>query len=243
MIHKSWDIYRKNELDETQSTDSNYHHQVKIMNYLYSFLGILAVSIMLGYLIYNYHSIIKVFQYEFTSRFGGNSSTIQQQMGMIAEADIFSEKNNNLLSIPKIELSAQITWDVSSSDLNEQSDSTICHLMGSSKPNVKTGNIILFGKSSSSIWKNASYGSVFALLNYLNREDRIDINFEDNYYVYTVIDKKIIKSSEFNNFLSNLDNQSNNLILVTSWPLGTSLNKLIINAKLSSTSQKNLINP
>ena len=64
--------------------------------------------------------------------------------------------------------------------------------------------------------------------------DEIDIYYEGSKYRYTVTDKKIISSTDIDYLSSNLN--TNQLTLMTCWPPGTTLKRLVIWQKVSPCS-------
>lgn len=132
------------------------------------------------------------------------------------------------LKIDKISLNAPIIWNVDENDILENLKSGVVHYKGTSLPG-EGGNVFLTGHSSNYFWIKSDYNQVFSLLDKLDRSDRISINYQNKIYTYEVIDKKEVKPSQVEVLNST---KTEVLTLMTCWPLGTSLNRLIIQAQL-----------
>lgn len=94
-------------------------------------------------------------------------------------------------------------------------------------------NSFIFGHSSNYPWVKWSYNDVFALLNELETDDEIIVFFKQKKYVYVVREKNIVKPGHVSS-LSETPNKKQ-LTLMTCWPLGTTLNRLLVITELKST--------
>lgn len=134
----------------------------------------------------------------------------------------------NNLRIAKINVGANVHWDVEEGDILNQLKSGVAHYKGTSKPG-EGGNIFIVGHSSNYPWIISSYNSVFALLDKLAPGDRIELSDNTHNYVYEVKSTRIIKPGD----VSVLDSTSKEtLSLLTCWPIGTSLKRMIVQAEL-----------
>lgn len=104
----------------------------------------------------------------------------------------------------------------------------VAHAKRTSLPGMG-GNMFLFSHSSSDFLTARRYNSIFYLLSKLNPNDRIDIYFEQNKYAYSVFSKKIVEADDLSYLASN--SRQDILTLMTCWPPGTSLRRLIVQAK------------
>jgi LPXTG-site transpeptidase (sortase) family protein len=100
---------------------------------------------------------------------------------------------------------------------------------GSADPGQK-GNSFIFGHSSNYPWAKGEYNDVFALLNELDNGDEIIVYFEQKKFVYVVKDKKIVKPGHVSSLGGT--NDMSQLTLMTCWPLGTTLNRLLVITEL-----------
>ena len=104
----------------------------------------------------------------------------------------------------------------------------VAHAKGSGLPGYP-GNTFIFAHSATEWLQANRYNAIFYLTNKLEPGDEIDIYYEGSKYRYTVTDKKIISSTDIDYLSSNLN--TNQLTLMTCWPPGTTLKRLVILAK------------
>jgi len=117
----------------------------------------------------------------------------------------------------------------------------VAHAIGTAYPG-KSGNTFIFAHSSTDWYTANRYNSVFYLLNKLESGDKIDIYFEKQKYVYVVTGKKVIEPMEVSYLNHNSPDLQNPekiidgsiLTLMTCWPPGTDLKRLIIQARLAT---------
>jgi sortase A len=135
---------------------------------------------------------------------------------------------NNILSIDKISLNSPIMWNVEDESIIEKLKDGVVHYKNTGLPG-EGGNIFIVGHSSNYSWVNSQYNSVFALLDKLIRGDQIFIYYKSKKYTYEVVDQKVISPKN----VEVIDNTNEEILtLMTCWPVGTSLNRLVIQAKL-----------
>ena len=92
----------------------------------------------------------------------------------------------------------------------------------------KQGNVVIFGHSSGQWWAPGNYKFIFTLLDKLQPQDKIVIDYQGVRYIYRVYAYKIVEPTD----LSVLNQSSDNsLTLITCTPVGTSAKRLIIMAK------------
>lgn len=135
---------------------------------------------------------------------------------------------NNALVIDKISLDVPISWDVNTDLIIEKLKDGVVHYENTSRPG-EGGNIFIVGHSSNYSWVNSQYNSVFALLDKLIRGDQVSIYYNSKKYTYEVVDQKVVNAKN----VEIIDNTNEEMLtLMTCWPVGTSLNRLVIQAKL-----------
>lgn len=135
------------------------------------------------------------------------------------------------IQIPKIGVNANVVKNVdpyNSAIYQKALTQGVAHAKGSGLPGF-FGNTFIFAHSANSWYQANQYNAIFYLTNKLEIDDEIIINYEKSEYKYKVSDKKIVKSTEIN-YLSNNKN-TNTLTLMTCWPPGTTLSRLIIVAE------------
>ena len=108
-------------------------------------------------------------------------------------------------------------------------ESGIVRYPGSARPWEKW-NVFIFGHSSNYPWIAGKYNDVFARLGQLKKWDIIYSYYWQKKYKYQVISKKVIKPTDV--WVLKNDKTKKELTLMTCWPIGTDLNRLIVTTKL-----------
>lgn len=138
----------------------------------------------------------------------------------------------NKLVIEKLKINAPIAWDVSEDNIIGKLKEGVVHYQGTSKPG-EGGNVFIVGHSSNYIWVKSDYNSVFAILDKLVKGDRIEMRYGDKSYYYDVLETKIVKPNQVE-VLSNTSKEI--LTLMTCWPVGTTLERMVIISELKYSS-------
>lgn len=136
------------------------------------------------------------------------------------------------LVIEKIGATAPIVRDVSPLDSWEYQRALtrgVAHAEGTSLPG-QGGNIFLFAHSSANPLDASRFNSVFYLIHHLEKGDEIQVWYQDQKYVYIVTEKRIVDPNSIA-YLDPLVSEEQ-LTLMTCWPPGTTLKRLIVVAKL-----------
>lgn len=105
----------------------------------------------------------------------------------------------------------------------------VAHAQGSALPGFP-GNVFIFAHSATDWYQANQYNAIFYLINKLEKNDQIILYYQGSKYVYKVIDKKIVEASDIKYLTDTTDKYS--LTLMTCWPPGTSLKRLVIQALL-----------
>lgn len=135
--------------------------------------------------------------------------------------------------IEKIGVNAPIVADVPVSDeeaYNESLKSGIAHAAVSDYPSVEPGNVYLFAHSSLDFWKLGKFATVFNLLRKLEVGDLVHVFYEDEEYIYKVVNKEIL--SGWNTYPITRPVIEPTLTLQTCNPPGTTINRLVVTANL-----------
>lgn len=101
----------------------------------------------------------------------------------------------------------------------------VAHAAGSSTPD-KLGNVFLFAHSSDNFINANRYNSVFYLLHHLEKGDFFYITYKKLTYKYLVTEKKVVFPDAVE-YLKG-DPQKYMATLMTCWPAGTTLNRLVV---------------
>lgn len=136
--------------------------------------------------------------------------------------------------IPKIGANAKVVADVdpyNESIYQEALTRGVAHAKGSSLPD-EFGNTFIFSHSSVNFYEATRYNSVFYLLSKLQKDDEIYIFYKGEKYFYKVVDKKTVDPTR----VSYLENHpgAKTLTLMTCWPAGTTLKRLLVIAQATN---------
>ncbi|MFZ3232999.1 MAG: class E sortase [Patescibacteria group bacterium] len=101
---------------------------------------------------------------------------------------------------------------------------------GTARPG-ENGNAFIFGHSSNFPWMPGSYNQVFALLDQLVYGDEIIVYYNQKKYVYVINQKEIVKPGDVK-VLQRDNAEKKELSLMTCWPVGTTLKRMIVFAEL-----------
>lgn len=130
--------------------------------------------------------------------------------------------------IPKIKVNTKVIKNVDPFDSRIYQKALtlgVAHAKGSGLPGFP-GNTFIFAHSAINWYQANQYNAIFYLTNKLEPGDEIIIYYEGSKYQYSVTEKKIVKGTDIN-YLSNSLNTTS-LTLMTCWPPGSNLNRLIV---------------
>lgn len=173
-----------------------------------------------------------------------NTDYADQQSGIIQNASVIKSTTvsdvtkkkyippigDNFLSIPAIEAYAPIIWQIENTPdaVDQNLKNGVIQIKDSVLPGSK-GNVFVTGHSSNYIWSAGNYKSVFALLNKLVPGDTVQLKYKNKDYIYEITGKKVVGANEISVITdSQFEKQ---LTLMSCWPVGTALKRLIVTAK------------
>ena len=155
----------------------------------------------------------------------------------VASDQIITPKSKDFgLVIPKIGANSPIVANVdpyTESSYQRALTKGIAHAQGTAFPGT-TGTTFLFSHSSVNFYEATRYNSVFYLIDKLAKKDEIHVYYKKQRYVYAVTEKKIVDAKDIS-YLTNKNN-GKQLVLMTCWPAGTSLKRLLIIASITPES-------
>jgi len=144
-------------------------------------------------------------------------------------------EGNFALSIDKLNINVPVIENVDGTNraaYDKSLTNGVAHYKGTSLPGGGS-NIFIFGHSSA-LDENNVYGKIFASLNDLVDGDNIVVRYNDQIFDYTVNDKKVVMPED----LWVLDQTSTEqLTLMTCWPIGSNEKRLVVIAELNSTEE------
>ncbi|MDD5376973.1 MAG: class E sortase [Candidatus Gracilibacteria bacterium] len=145
---------------------------------------------------------------------------------------------DNRIIIPKIgkniplvdvKLDSGFDFDHIENIFMQELEKGVVRYPGTAKPG-EAGNAFIFGHSSNYPWVKGEYNSVFALLDELSFGDEIIVYYNQKKFTYIIREKKIVKPGNVK--ILERDETKKELSLMTCWPIGTTLNRLIVFAEL-----------
>ncbi|CAN5429278.1 hypothetical protein BH10PAT3_BH10PAT3_4680 [soil metagenome] len=100
----------------------------------------------------------------------------------------------------------------------------------------ETGNVVIFGHSSGRWWAPGDHKYVFTLLDKMQLENKIFLDYKGTRYIYKVTNISVVKPTD----VSVLNQGGNNILtLITCTPVGMNTNRLIIRAQQISPKVQN----
>lgn len=134
--------------------------------------------------------------------------------------------------IPKIGANARVIADVSPYNEKEYQIALtkgVAQAQGTTDPG-SYGNVFIFAHSAANLNLANRYNAVFYLLNKMEKNDRIFLFYKEHKYQYQVTDTRIVTSDALE-YLKQ-DRTKQELTLMTCWPPGTTLRRLVVRAQL-----------
>lgn len=144
---------------------------------------------------------------------------------------------DNSISIPVLNLTSPITWRVNNTtkEVSSNLEKGVIQVNGTALPGEK-GNVYITGHSSNYLWTTGDYKSIFSVINRLVAGDLVYVNYGGTVYVYKVYDQKVVAKDDLSIMAKTNDSR---LSLVTCWPLGTSLKRMVVLANQIYPDPKN----
>lgn len=106
----------------------------------------------------------------------------------------------------------------------------VAHARGTSLPG-EGGNIFLFAHSAGDFYDANRYNAVFYLLYKLEPQDDLYVFYKGTKHHYSVTQSRIVDASEVQYLKPASGNGSEQLTLMTCWPPGTTLKRLVVTSQ------------
>lgn len=148
----------------------------------------------------------------------------------VASSNAIDPNSPPKIVIPKLNLSAPIITDEKSYDEEKVQLALrkgVVQYGTSANPGQK-GNTVIIGHSSGQLWAPGDYKFVFTLLDKLEKNDRILVDYKGIQYVYRVESSKVVIPTNISVLQPTNEPR---LTLITCTPVGTSKNRLVITAR------------
>jgi len=131
-------------------------------------------------------------------------------------------------NVPLLDVKNQQVW--SSNELEnifmDELKDWVVRYPGTAKPG-EVWNSFIFWHSSNFPWVTWDYNQVFALIDKITYGDEIIVYYGEKKYKYVVREKKVISPNNVS-LLKNRGKGKSELTLMSCWPIGTTLNRMII---------------
>lgn len=134
-------------------------------------------------------------------------------------------------NIPLVDIQQQQVngLDELNSIFMEELEKWVVRYPGSAKPGQE-GNTFVFGHSSNFPWIEGDFNDVFALLDKVVFDDEVIVYYDQKKYIYKIRTKEVIRPGD-TSILKRSKGKSE-ITLMTCWPIGTTLNRLILIGEL-----------
>lgn len=213
----------------TEGTPSGTLRKAISIRYLVESVGVGLATATLTVVILNFPWIAAHVQYQLSSH---NKTTATSKVATTSGTILRPDPSVPAqLIIPAINVHAPIVFDEPSRaewKVQVALRRGVLHYGDTAIPGQTTGNIVIFGHSSGVAWAPGNYKWVFTLLDKLRPGDQIEILYQNIPYTYVVADSLVVKPTD----LAITAQTANPLLtLVTCTPVGTSTNRLIVQAK------------
>ena len=188
---------------------------LKIIGLVLIFGGLLLVGLI-------YSPVIRE---EANYRLSSVKSSLQENKEIVP-----IDKNFGLL-IPKLNINVKVFANVDATKPQEYLPilaKGVAQSKGSFLPGQE-GNVFIFAHSTNTPLNASRYNAVFYLLNKMEKDDEIIIYYQQQKYIYKVMEKKIISPEKLGNYLKALKGKT--LTLQTCYPPGTTIKRLLVIAQ------------
>jgi len=190
---------------------------------------------LINFLVINWNDISWIFNYRVIS--GTVSKFLEvlaNEKNFVAELNEtnYSQKENSL-EIPKIGVTAPlIIIENSNNNFDKELDRGVVLFPNSVLPG-EMGQTIILGHSAPSNWPKVNYEEVFSNIADLEEKDEIILYFNHQKYTYSVNQKIFLEKGE--EIPNNTETSENILLLISCWPPGKNIQRILIKSKLIKT--------
>ena len=204
------------------------------MNKIKTFF-LFSVGSVIIFTILNYQSIYLRFSYQENNDYQQDYQPVETGLKPIPTGQNLQTTppeiyQDNRLIIPKLKINAPIIFSKSSSPHQIKKDLKrgVVRHPDTALPN-ESGNVFIIGHSSNYFWQAGDYDQVFALLDKLKNGDLISVYYQSKKYNYQVYESFQVKPQE--TWIMNSAKEPI-ITLMTCWPVGTNLRRLVVRGKL-----------
>ena len=136
-------------------------------------------------------------------------------------------------NIPLIDIQQKkVEWVDELNDIfMKELENGVIRYPGSAKPG-DAGNSFIFGHSSNFPWMQWEYNDVFSLLDKVSYDDEIVVYYGQEKHIYKIRTKNVISPGDVSVLQNEVSDDRSKLTLMTCWPIGTTLNRLVLTWEL-----------
>jgi len=136
-------------------------------------------------------------------------------------------------NIPLVEVQQQqVEWVAELNDIfMKELENGVVRYPGSAKPG-ENGNSFIFGHSSNFPWLDGEFNDVFALLDNVVYDDEVVVYYWQEKHTYKITTKNVIRPWDVSILKSDAKDDKSQITLMTCWPIGTTLNRLVLTGEL-----------
>ncbi|OGC57755.1 hypothetical protein A3H26_02020 [candidate division WWE3 bacterium RIFCSPLOWO2_12_FULL_36_10] len=210
---------------------------INIMANFLIIIGVVLILLSYSQVIYDevWYKFKSLKKQEYTLQTASNATKKSVFSKFLSSSPVLIKPVNTNFSIviEKIDVNAPINADVSVIDAKKYFESLktgVAHAGSSNYPSTEAGNVYLFAHSSINFWQLGRYAKTFNLLRKLTNGDKVHVFYKGKDYVYEVVNKETIKG--FNTYPLKRAVIESILTLQTCDPPGTTINRLVVTAKL-----------
>jgi len=205
-------------------------------NMLPPLLGIVATLVVLGLL--NGQYLVAQYRYHFADKSALNSTTTTAisngsgNNGSSANTVSPNPERGPYLTIPSIGVEAPVIFEPSIAEWKVQLAlrEGVGHYGTTANPG-QNGNMVILGHSSGQPWGPGKFKFVFTLLDKVQKDQAIVVDYQGVRYIYKVTETFVVAPT---NTAVLAATSKPTLTLITCTPVGTSTNRLIVKAELVS---------
>lgn len=217
---------------------SSKHKIINFLGNVFLILGIGLLSLAYGPLVYDeIWYWLKELKGQNIKLYAPKDSSVEDSpfARLLSSKTIGIEPVNKDFSIviERIGVNAPINADVTVADENSYNEALkdgIAHASVSNYPSANPGNVYLFAHSSLNFWELGKYAKVFNLLRKVQIGDDVHVFYKGDDYVYEIVNKE--KYNGWNTYPLKRSAIEPLLTLQTCDPPGTTINRLVVTAKL-----------
>jgi len=138
-------------------------------------------------------------------------------------------------NIPLVDIKQKkVQWVSELNDIfMEELENWVVRYPGSAKPGEEW-NSFIFGHSSNLPWLEWEYNDVFALLDNVDFDDEVVVYYGQEKHTYKIKSKTVISPGDVSILRKKVEDDKSQITLMTCWPIGTTLNRLVLTWELIS---------